>query len=406
MNLYSLNTIKQNYSIPAALLSYNAGLHTEDLTINFYEEGNDSLIENYSFIENGVLLQSWMTLLDLNDADTIGTPDLIAELEQAMSLLHIRTDNDTKKSFELFLNELDALNYAETATAVLDLLKEIFEKKPILGYLYPAFYKIMSTMYSYVDKQIDLGTATSSIKEYTATLTAELDKIQMNYASAQEYVKNVFVLPFEESMKLPSSRIALFYQSFCLTNRKDNFYSTVLAATAAKNDGMDKIDHKSLAWSDYLTNVSNAMNTNDSSNQTVEVASIEQFLNWGIDQMIDQELTLRKCQNCGGYFCVKYTSIQEYCNRSFSNASTCSEYASRKSYKDRLFENPINTEYTKSYNKLYARIRRKKLSADTPLKDELLRLRNEYMERYEHTSKKDREAVWKEYIQKNKELLG
>lgn len=133
---------------------------------------------------------------------------------------------------------------------------------------------------------------------------------------------------------------------------------------------------------------------------------MEQFLNWGIDQMIDQELTLKKCQNCGGYFCVKYTSIQEYCNRSFSNASTCSEYASRKSYKDRLFENPINTEYTKSYNKLYARIRRKKLSADTPLKDEFLRLRNEYMERYEHTSKKDREAVWKEYIQKNKELLG
>lgn len=52
-----------------------------------------------------------------------------------------------------------------------------------------------------------------------------------------------------------------------------------------------------------------------------------------------------------------------------------------------MFENPINSEYTKAYNKLYARIRRKKLPADTPLKDELIRLRNEY-------------------IQKNKELLG
>ena len=103
---------------------------------------------------------------------------------------------------------------------------------------------------------------------------------------------------------------------------------------------------------------------------------------------------------------MKYTSNQEYCNRQYSNASTCSEYASRKSYKDRLFENPINTEYTKSYNNLYARIRRKKLPPDTPLKENLLALKNEYMERYEHTHKKDREAVWKEYIQKNKELLG
>lgn len=126
----------------------------------------------------------------------------------------------------------------------------------------------------------------------------------------------------------------------------------------------------------------------------------------GIDLMLKNEMVLRKCQNCGGYFCVKYTTIQDYCNRNFSNASTCSEYVSRKSYKDRLFENPINSEYTKAYNKLYARIRRKKLPADTPLKDELLRLRNEYIERYEHTHKKDREAVWKEYIQKNKELLG
>jgi len=31
---------------------------------------------------------------------------------------------------------------------------------------------------------------------------------------------------------------------------------------------------------------------------------------------------------------------------------------------------------------------------------------DEYTEKYENTHKKDREAVWKEYIQKNKELLG
>ena len=38
--------------------------------------------------------------------------------------------------------------------------------------------------------------------------------------------------------------------------------------------------------------------------------------------------------------------------------------------------------------------------------DELKRLHDEYTEKYENTHQKDREAVWKEYIQKNKELLG
>lgn len=38
--------------------------------------------------------------------------------------------------------------------------------------------------------------------------------------------------------------------------------------------------------------------------------------------------------------------------------------------------------------------------------DELKRLHDEYTEKYEHTRGKDREDVWKEYIQKNKDLLG
>ena len=47
-----------------------------------------------------------------------------------------------------------------------------------------------------------------------------------------------------------------------------------------------------------------------------------------------------------------------------------------------------------------------KVPNDTPLMEQLKKLHDEYAEKYENTHKKDREAVWKEYIQKNKELLG
>ena len=54
---------------------------------------------------------------------------------------------------------------------------------------------------------------------------------------------------------------------------------------------------------------------------------------------------------------------------------------------------------------MYARIRRGKLPADTPLMDHLKALHDKYTEKYENTHQKDREAVWKEYIEKNKELF-
>ena len=95
------------------------------------------------------------------------------------------------------------------------------------------------------------------------------------------------------------------------------------------------------------------------------------------------------------------------CTRLYGKTkATCNEYASRKSYKDRLFKHPIHTEFTKSYNRLYGRIRRGKLPEDTPLMDELKALHDEYYVKYENTHRQDREAVWWEYMQKNKELLG
>jgi hypothetical protein len=38
--------------------------------------------------------------------------------------------------------------------------------------------------------------------------------------------------------------------------------------------------------------------------------------------------------------------------------------------------------------------------------DQLKALHDEYTEKYENTHLKDREAIWKEYIEKNKELLN
>ena len=86
--------------------------------------------------------------------------------------------------------------------------------------------------------------------------------------------------------------------------------------------------------------------------------------------------------------------------------ATCNDTILRNQYKAMLREHPIHKEFTRSYNRLYARIRRGKLPEDTPLMEELKKLHNEYVERYDNTHKAGRQKVWDEYIKKNKELLG
>lgn len=158
-------------------------------------------------------------------------------------------------------------------------------------------------------------------------------------------------------------------------------------------------------WIEYLNHASNLII--DNALGKYPVTSFKQFLCTGIRLLLEDELIIKKCKLCNGYFRVKYTSNQEYCTRIYRDTSTtCNEYASRKSYKEKLFSHPIHTEFTKSYNRLYARIRRGKLPADTPLMDQLKALHYEYTEKYENTHQKDREAIWKEYIERNKELLN
>ena len=158
-------------------------------------------------------------------------------------------------------------------------------------------------------------------------------------------------------------------------------------------------------WSSYFDLFSEKLLDTDT--QDYHITSFSQFLHIGLSIMMSGEIVIRKCKLCNGYFQTKHSSDQMYCSRIYKNTSaTCSEVGVRKTYKEKLFQHPIHQEFTKSYNKLYGRIRRGKVPNNTPLMDELKKLHDEYTEKYENTHKKDRETVWKEYIQKNNELLG
>lgn len=119
------------------------------------------------------------------------------------------------------------------------------------------------------------------------------------------------------------------------------------------------------------------------------------------------QMVSQKCKLCNGYFQTKHSSEQMYCGRIYKNTSaTYNEVRVRNTYKEKLLQHPIHQEFTKPYNKPYGQIQRGRIPNNTPLIYELKRLHDEYTKKYEYTHKKGRKAVWKEYIQKNKELLG
>jgi hypothetical protein len=260
-------------------------------------------------------------------------------------------------------------------------------------------------LYLYTEKAISLKEAAFLYFERIGELTKELVSLNAIYHNARSYAQAVFITPYAESSSIPCTSSAALYHSYCKVTNTCNFYSGTFDYPTEKSYMKHYFSEKPLTWTSYLASFSDSMT--DYSIRSFPITSFSQFLHIGFSLMMLNGMVIRKCRLCNGYFQTKFSSEQMYCSRIYKNTSaTCSEVGVRKTYKEKLFQHPIHQEFTRAYNKLYGRIRRGKVPNDTPLMDELKRLHDEYTEKYEHTHHKDREDIWKEYVQKNKDLLG
>lgn len=403
MNLYSPDIIKKDYLFNVTTYSLNRHAHEETLSatyINKDTQKNDTVY----FIKKAAIHTSIMEILDYDMPEKESAVVAFQKLESILPLLGIDCpfDNEVFNSYccEHMQKDIEA-----SARQIMPILQSCFEGHPTLSYLYPLCYNVMRSLYLQAGKSANTG-----LLQTARLLSEEVGSLEALYTQARIYVDDVIIEPSKQGLQLPGNVIAEIYHSYCLYADKQNFQSDALSAMETKNSFLS--DNKSLSdtcpdmqnWLDYLHNAS-ALVT-DNAITKYPITSFKQFLYIGIRQILEDELVIKKCKLCNGYFRVKYTSNQEYCTRIYRDTSTtCNEYASRKSYKEKLFSHPIHTEFTKSYNRLYARIRRGRLPADTPLMDQLKALHDEYTEKYENTHQKDRETIWKEYIERNKELL-
>ena len=402
MNLYSQDIIKNDFHFSVATYGINRRTHEETLS-STYDYKNTHKNGTAYFIKKAAIHTGIMEILDYDMPEKESAIVAFEKLKSVLPLLGIDCPFD-KETFNLYCCENIPKDIETSAGQIMPILQSCFEEHPALSYLYPLFHMVMRSCYQQAGKSADAG-----LLQCAKLLSEEVNNFETLYTQARNYLDEVIIEPSKQGLQLPSSAIAEIYHSYCLYASKQDFQSDALSTMELKNNFLSDIRAQKDScntqnWTEYLNHASNLIT--DNAIGKYPITSFKQFLCIGIRLFLEDELVIKKCKLCNGYFRVKYTSNQEYCTRIYRDTSTtCNEYASRKSYKEKLFSHPIHTEFTKSYNRLYARIRRGKLPADTPLMDQLKALHDEYTEKYENTHQKDREAIWKEYIEKNKELL-
>ncbi len=406
MNLYSINTIKQGLSFSPLIYNTKQSEYSESLILNYTDA--DGNVQQEILGANRSIQYNWMEILDYDTADkeTLGkTFDLLLS---SIHLFGIQPDvqkDNLETDINKFLNNFESNAFSDTASSVLDILKECFDPHPVLAYLYPHYYTLLHSLYLYTEKACSYEEIKSQFIEKLSILLQELLHLKSSYEQAREYAQSVLIEPYIDSASISSASSSALYHSYCAIQNKADFYAAAFDFPTAEGYLKNISGNDTPSWSSYFGFFSEKLM--DMNTQDYPITSFAQFLHIGLSLMMSGGMVLRKCKLCNGYFQTKHSSDQMYCNRIYKNtAATCSEVGVRKTYKEKLFQHPIHQEFTKAYNKLYGRIRRGKVPNDTPLMDQLKKLHDEYTEKYENTHKKDREAVWKEYIQKNKELLG
>ncbi len=406
MNLYSINTIKQELLFSPLVYRIKKSDYSESLILTYNDIDNNPHQEALG--TNRSILSNWLEILDYDTETKENLDKTFDLLLSSIGLFGIKPDMQKDKlinKIDNFIKDFDDKAFSDVASSVLDILKECFDPHPVLAYLYPYYYALLHSLYLYAEKSCSYEETVSQFSAKITVLLQELLHLKSSYEQAREYTQSVFIEPYTDNASIQSAASAALYHSYCKMLNKSDFYMDAFDFPINEDYLNNIFDNDTPAWSSYFELFSEKLLDTDT--QEYYITSFAQFLHIGLSIMMSGEMVIRKCKLCNGYFQAKHSSDQMYCSRIYKNTSaTCSEVGVRKTYKEKLFQHPIHQEFTKSYNKLYGRIRRGKVPNDTPLMEQLKKLHDEYTEKYENTHKKDREAVWKEYIQKNKELLG
>ncbi|HEL1239210.1 TPA: hypothetical protein TVN96_000925 [Streptococcus equi subsp. zooepidemicus] len=284
-------------------------------------------------------------------------------------------------------------------TKYLDNYKTIVNLYPITYMLYPYIFKILryllckNNLYSGSYK-VDLD---SAIDSYVG-LYNEIHYLIDNLDNMKQEVIDIFNTFSEYKVKLPTSEIALIYQAYNQKNKNELIFNDLNPFIRTNTDEIFS------SWKDIVMTLPNKL---DAPLEFPVCDSIIKFLRQTVQNLIHDEMSLRKCKNCDRYFIVRYSSLAEYCLRKVEGThATCQEYASKKTYKKKQAANPLYQVFTTYYNRIYGRIRRGTLDKDSTLLDDIKILHQEFATKYDELAdKNEKEKLIQEFTSSAENLI-
>ena len=217
----------------------------------------------------------------------------------------------------------------------------------------------------------------SAIDSYVG-LHNEIHYLIDNLDNMKLEVIDIFNTFSEYKVKLPTSEIALIYLAY---NQKNELIFNDLNPFIRTNT-----DEIYSSWEDIVMTLPNKL---DAPLEFPVCDSIIKFLRQTVQNLIHDEMSLRKCKNYDRYFIAHYSSLAEYCLRKIEGTNaTCQEYASKKTYKKKQAANPLYQVFTTYYNCINGRIRRGTLDKDSTLLDDIKGLHQEFASKYDEISMK------------------
>ena len=162
-------------------------------------------------------------------------------------------------------------------------------------------------------------------------------------------------------------------------------------------------------WHAPITNTSNVpediiswvKQANVSKTDYYICSTIEEYLIIEFRKMIELNIKVKKCRNCGQYFVLKGDYSTDYCNRIHPGEKfTCKKIAAVKARKEKLNSNPILKEYEKAYKRNYAKCINKSINKEDfcAWVDESTAKRKIAVEQYENTPDEQIVNEFKNYL--------
>ena len=402
MDIYSLDFLNSCVVNRGCDYEVSEDGKTESLCLLYRQHLDNGKVQEkkYYFFRDDPAGENWMKIMDLQDRYDQITEDVLTSLWNAVSALEL-PDKMSKATLKRYFADHSAEFFKRTGTSLLVAFRQAARKRPAVGVLYPGVYWLLTGFHLWYLGEETLEELSLVLSKHYEYLRENLEGGPEVLEEAMQYVCDVLMLDDKTKQHMSPRTIASNYRTLSRSEGRESFYEKYDSAALYSVQQLDPAASFEMRWLTYM----NAIYAHD--RDANPVTSIAQFLHIGMEQLFAKEHELRVCALCGNYFDTRYTSKQQYCSRPYKDTGfTCSQYAGRNNFKIKAKKDVIAAEYTRAYNQLYARIRSGKVPPDTPYLQKLKKLYTDYHDRYRDCKEEDREEVFRQYQNNNRELLA